>query len=319
MARGLDRPAGSDDTGAMSALLRPLLHLTETVGALLVYGILRLLPLDAATALGSMAMRTIGPLLPLQGVARRNLERAFPDAPPARIEAILKGMWDNLGRTAGEFVHLRRLNRELDSRVEIQRPDGSSGLPVVERLAREGGPAIMLSGHLANWELLGAIALSHGLTLDMVYRAPSNPMIRGLYDTRRLHPESRMIEKGAAGAREIIRSLKEKRVVAMLVDQKMNDGVEARFFGQKAMTASAFADLAVRRNLPLLPARIERLEGSRFRVTLYDPLEIPTDGTTEEKVLALVQQANDLLESWIRERPEQWLWVHRRWPKPPRP
>jgi hypothetical protein len=160
------------------------------------------------------------------------------------------------------------------------------------------------------------IAAAHvGLVIDAVYRAPDNPLIASLYDKRKPHPDATMFPKGSAGARGVMDALKRGRPLGLLIDQKMNDGIEARFFGRKAMTTPAFAQLARRFDCPIVAVRIERLEGVRFRVTAYEGVRVAQDGKAADDIAATVQQFNDLLEGWIRERPEQWLWVHRRWPK----
>ena len=111
----------------------------------------------------------------------------------------------------------------------------------------------------------------------------------------------------------VLTSLREKRRIGLLIDQKLNEGVEAKFFGHPAMTGDAFAQFAIRLKCPVVPIRIERLEGVKFRVTVEDPMVVPHTGDRKADVATMVQAANDQLERWIRERPEQWLWVHKRW------
>jgi len=293
----------------MSRLTKRLLFPLEAAGALAAYGLMRLLPIDAASALGAAVLARIGPLLRLHRVARANLERAFPDKEAAEIDRILDGMWRNLGRTAGEFAHIRTLRRETDRRVEIV------GAEHALNAMKDGGPAIYVSGHIANWELMPLAAAHVGLVIDAIYRAPDNPLLASLYDKRKPHPDSTLFAKGSAGARGVMDALKRGRPMGILIDQKMNDGIEARFFGRKAMTTPAFAQLARRFDCPIVAVRIERLEGARFRVTAFEGVRVPRDGPAADAVSATVQRFNDLLEGWIRERPEQWLWVHRRWPK----
>jgi KDO2-lipid IV(A) lauroyltransferase len=293
----------------MARAMQNLRFWIEAGGAIFAYGVLRALPMRVSAALGEAAMRWVGPLLPLHRIAGDNLRAAFPDKDQAWIDAVRDGMWRNLGRTAGEFPHLSRLKAQVGREVEVVGGD------VIDRIKADGGPVIFLSGHMANWELMAVVGAHYDIPVDLVYRAPNNPLIRRLYNKRKPHPDSRLIPKGKDGARQIIRSLKQKRIVGMLVDQKMNDGIEARFFGMPAMTASAFAPLAARAECPLIMARVERVSGSGFKVTVGEPIEVITTGDPEADQLALIQMVNDTLEGWIRERPEQWLWVHRRWPK----
>jgi len=100
----------------------------------------------------------------------------------------------------------------------------------------------------------------------------------------------------------------------MLVDQKMNNGIAVPFFGRPAMTAPALAQLALRFDCPVVPARVVRLNGAHFQLIVYPPLEVAKTGDREHDTLTLMTQVNTMIEGWIRERPEQWLWLHNRWP-----
>ena len=287
-----------------------VLHPIEAAVAFAVYGAFAVLPVGIASALGGWLARTVGPRLALSRRAVRNLRLAFPEITPAEIRRIVAGMWENLGRLAGEYPHTRKI-RSNDNRsrhqVEIV------GADHIERLRQGGGPTILVTGHVANWELCPIVFAQQGLPLDFVYRAANNRLIDWLYRTRR-STGGQQSRTGPAGARHRLRSLSQGRHVAMLVDQKMNDGIAVPFFGRPAMTAPAVAELALRFKCPLIPVRMERLDGTRFRVTVLPPLRHPDSGDRKRDVLALMTEVNAVLESWIRERPEQWLWLHNRWP-----
>ena len=278
----------------------------EAVGARLVWGLFAALPLDAASALGGALGRWVGPRLGgVNRVARRNLARAFPEMSPAAVETTIRAMWDNIGRVAAEFPHLERIARE---RVELV------GADHIDRLRDDGRPGIFIAGHLANWEVNGAVALARGLPLHLIYRAANNPWVEDLYRKGRRAASGAMIPKGPEGARLALKALRDGHHLGMLVDQKMNDGVPVPFFGRDAMTAPAVAQFATRFDCPLVAARVERLGGARFRVTMT-PLDFPHTGDTHADNLRLLTRVNALFESWIRERPAEWLWVHRRWPE----
>src|SRR5690606_19539435 len=127
----------------------------------------------------------------------------------------------------------------------------------------------------------------------------------------------RRVTKGQEGARQSVKFLKEGTSISMLVDQKMNEGIPVPFFGREAMTATAIARLALKFECPIVPVQVERLRGVKCRVTYYPPLTVPETGTMDEKIMHIMTQINQMLETWIRKRPEQWLWVHNRWPKKP--
>lgn len=278
------------------------------VEAAFVYAVQRLfkaLPLDRASALGGWIGRSVGPRLPGSRTARRNLTRAFPEKPAAEIEAILRGMWDNLGRTIAEYPHLEQIGRE---RVEVV------GIQHIHSMRDDGKAGIMVAAHLANWEVQPVISRVSGLELALVYRAPNNPLVRKMLVEMRNAATLNQIPKGSDGARQILRVLAKGGHVGMLIDQKMNDGIPVPFFGRDAMTAPAAALLGIRFGLPLSLALTERLEGARFRLTVLPPMEYPTSGDRNADARIVMERLNRLLEDWVRARPAQWLWLHRRWP-----
>ncbi|MCW2237558.1 lipid A biosynthesis lauroyl acyltransferase [Azospirillum canadense] len=274
-----------------------------------VAGLFRALPLDAASALGGWIGRTVGPLLPGTRTARRNMERAFPEKPRAEIDAILRGMWDNLGRVIAEYPHLDEIgDRGPGGRMEVV------GGEHIDTLREDGKAGILVSGHLANWEVLTIASRKLGMELAVVYRAPNNPYVGALLNDLRGAASGTHIPKGAEGARTLLRVLTKGGHVGLLIDQKMNDGIPVPFFGRDAMTAPAGAQLALRLGIPLVPVRTERLGGARFRITVLPPVEPPVTGDRNADVRILMERLNHLLEQWIRERPAEWLWLHRRWP-----
>src|SRR6185437_12707464 len=126
--------------------------------------------------------------------------------------------------------------------------------------------------------------------------------------------QGELIPKGALGSRRAVAALRRGGHLSMLADQKLNDGIAVPFFGRPAMTAPALASLALHYDCAVLPARVERLGGARFRLTIHPPLQMPRSGDRAADAAALMAAVNATLESWIRERPEQWFWLHRRWP-----
>jgi KDO2-lipid IV(A) lauroyltransferase len=146
-----------------------------------------------------------------------------------------------------------------------------------------------------------------------VFRAPDNPLVDAVL--RRLRrPGGEHIAKGTGGARHAIKLLVAGGHLGLLVDQKLNDGIAVPFFGRDAMTAPALAQFALRFDCPVVPTRVERIAGARFRITVAPPIDIPRTGERQRDVFEITRRVNEILESWIRERPEQWLWAHKRWP-----
>jgi Kdo2-lipid IVA lauroyltransferase/acyltransferase len=283
---------------------RQLRYALEAALVYLLYGVFWMLPLPAASALGGWAMRLIGPRLRLSKVGQDNLSLAFPEKSAAEKNKIMDGMWDNLGRVAGEYPHLRRIGPQ----VELV------GQNFAEAMRDGGQPALMFAGHLGNWEI-PALRCQTGLGIHIVYREPNNALVDGLLQHARRFGCIGQIRKGGKGAREIVTALHKSGVIGMLADQKLNEGLPIPFFGHDAMTAPAIAHFCLKFGCPIYPFRTERIAGCRFRATVYPPLTIARTGDKNADVRRILEDINRVLEGWVRERPEQWLWIHRRWPK----
>jgi KDO2-lipid IV(A) lauroyltransferase len=282
-------------------------HRLQAWGAGLLFSAFRLLPIDWASALGGVLARRIGPYLGVSKRVRDNLQRAFPELSEAEITRIVAGMWDNLGRVAGEYPHLRE--------IRVFAPGGrveTHGFEHVDRAVAAGRRMIIFSGHIANWEIAMLAAVQYGISVAQIYRAANNPLVDRMI-TRFRGDAGELIPKGAVAARRSIAVLRRDAHLTMLADQKMNDGIPVPFFGRPAMTTSALASLALRFDCDVLPARVERLKDAHFRLTVFPPLPHPRSGDHHADVAALMTQVNKTLEGWVRERPEQWFWLHRRW------
>jgi KDO2-lipid IV(A) lauroyltransferase len=268
-----------------------------------------LLPVDWASALGGWMGRQIGPKLRVTKNAERELRHVFPELNMLEIKHIINQMWDNLGRTAGEHPHLAKFNPyKKNSRVKIV------GVEYIDQLRDDELPGIFFSGHLANWELVPLASTKRKLPLHLVYRRANNPFFDRLVQKGRINTGGQYFPKGAAGSKDIIRTLNQGDHLAMLVDQKMNDGIKIPFFGRNAMTAPALAHLALHYNCPVVPVQVERLKGAHFVVTVHPPLNLPKSDNKQADVASIMTDVNRHLENWVRKRPEQWLWVHNRWP-----
>ncbi len=272
----------------------------------------------AASNLGGMVARLVGPRLPVSRVAGANLGRAMPELDRAARRRIVRGVWDNLGRTIAELPHLDAIPRDSPAGPGWE----MAGEEHLLAQAARGGPAIFVSGHIGNWEMLPPAVAAYGMRMHSMYRAPSSRVVdQLLLDLRQraMGPDADgnpvlLFPKGAAGARTALRHLAREGYLGFLIDQKMNDGIEASFFGIKAMTAPALAALALRFRCPVIPGHVERVGPARFRLICEAPMSLPDTGDAKADQLSLTEAVNAVLERWIRERPESWLWLHRRWP-----
>ncbi len=300
------------EAAAALPLKLKLRYVAEAVPFFLFIGLFRLLGLDGASAVGGFIGRTV--FYRMGGTmkrARNSLRAAYPEMSEAEIEAIVKEMCDNLGRTVAEYAHLDKLSiHGKDPRVEI------ANLDIADRAIASGKGILFISGHFANWEVMPLAAAQYGLEGGTVYRPVNNIYIdRWMARQRTTFGPKELVSKGAQGTRRIFTLLRQKKSIYILVDQKTNEGLPVPFFGRVAMTTPAPAALALKTGALILPARNERLKGSRFRMTVHETIEFTPSGDNDRDVLALTAMINDVIEEMVRARPSQWLWIHRRWPK----
>ncbi len=280
----------------------------EAFGYDLFMGLFRLLGVDAASALGGWFGRTFGPLSGAHKVADRNLRLAFPEKDAAWRADMLRKQWDGLGRTFGEFPLMDKL-LSSPGRVEVVNAER------LAQIARDMEPVVFVSGHLSNWEVMPAAIVFSGVTCQMTYRAANNPYIDERIKKSRFRYGVRLFApKGGDGARELLDAMKRGESVALMNDQKFNGGVAAPFFGHDSRTAPGPTRLAIRFGTVLQPMSVQRTKGAHFRAVVHDPIVPPNTGDRTADIEAGVRMINAFMEDRIRERPEEWFWVHRRWP-----
>jgi KDO2-lipid IV(A) lauroyltransferase len=274
-------------------------------------GFFRLFGLDGASAMGGWIGRNILRRSAMGRRARDHLAKAYPEKSSAELEAIALEMFDNLGRTVAEYAHLGKMTLSgPDPRLSV------TGTEHAQAAIASGKGVIFVSGHFANWEVMPFTAAQLGYESGEVYRPLNNPYVdRWMVAQRMANGPKDQIAKGAQGTKRIFTMLRGGKSILLLADQKTNEGLPAPFFGRDAMTTPAPAALALKLGSLILPASNERLSGSRFRMKIYPPIDFTPSGDHDGDILQLTIKITQAIEQMVRERPSQWLWIHRRWPK----
>jgi KDO2-lipid IV(A) lauroyltransferase len=277
--------------------------------------VLRLVPRKPMSDFAAAFLRLVGPRFKEHRIGRENLVAAFPEKSTDEIERILRGIWDNLGRVAAEFSHIDRLQMFFPPQNEAG--DIHYTLATDERfqrLRRDGKPALIFAAHLANWELPAFVAQKFDLDATVLYRplnigSASDAMIR-----MRAGSMGNLVPTGLDAPPKLMRILGAGGHVAMLVDQYFVNGVDVMFFGRRCKANPFIARLARHIDCPIHGTRVVRLpDGHRFRVDLSEAIAAPRDPDGKIDVRATMQAITSVIEGWVREHPEQWLWLHRRW------
>lgn len=292
-----------------SALVQTLLWRLEAVAFDVFSAAARIAPIEAWSAGFGALFKALGPLSGAHRTARRNLALAFPDLADAQARAILAAHWENFGRYIAEFPILDRLTPS-GGRVDMAQADR------LREIAEAGRPVVLISGHLSNMEIMAAAIVEAGIPCEVTYRAANNPYVDDRIKRSRVRYGVRLFApKGAEGARELLDGMRAGRSVAMLNDQRYDAGVAAPFFGWPVMTNPAAVRLALRFGAPIQPMSIQRVGGARFQVFAHAPIHVADTGDRNRDIEAGVAAINAFIEARVRERPGEWWWMHKRWPR----
>jgi KDO2-lipid IV(A) lauroyltransferase len=265
--------------------------------------------------LAAGVMRTLGPRLKEHSIGRTNLVAAFPEKTAAEIDHILRGVWDNLGRVAAELAHIDRLQTlspdPEDKGDILYTPQAYERL---QQLRADGKPALIFAAHLANWELPALVAARHQLDTTVLYRRPNIGAVSDAVIAIREGSMGKLVPTGLDAPVRLGRVLEAGGHVAMLVDQHYVTGIDVTFFGRRCKANPFIARLARQIECPIHGTRIVRLpDRHRFRIDLTEALEPAREADGRIDVAGTMQAITSVIEGWVREHPEQWLWVHRRW------
>ena len=270
---------------------------------------------DKTASFFGRASRFIGRWLREDRIGRENLKAAFPEKSPEEIERILDGVWDNLGRIGAEFAHLDNIwdydpaHPDKESRVEFT----PRTKQLFDQIRDDGKPALIFAAHLSNWELPALAAVAHGLDTAILYRRPNIASADRIIQEMRQVNMGTLIAAGRDAPLRLAQALKDGKHVAMLIDQYLTGGVEVTFFGRKTRANPMLARLLRQVECPIHGVRIIRLPGNRFRGELTEEIPPVRDADGKIDIQGTTQAITSVVEGWVREHPEQWLWLHRRW------
>jgi Kdo2-lipid IVA lauroyltransferase/acyltransferase len=260
-------------------------------------------------------MRRIGPLFPEHRIGREQLRASFPEKPADEIERILGGVWDNLGRIAIEFAHLDEFCVEgfgKQTADVITYPPESQAR--YDWIMKSGKAAIGFAAHLANWELPGIGATLIGVRSAVLYRRPNIGAVNDAIVKLRAPLMGELIPTGLDAPLKLARLLESGVHVGMLADQHYSKGVDVIFFGRRCLANPLIAMLARQTELPIYGMRVVRKsDGNNFWGEISAPVQPVRDATGRIDVKGTMQAITSVIEGWIRQFPEQWLWLHRRW------
>ncbi len=269
----------------------------------------RLIPVDAASYLMGKSWRLFAPFNARHKRALEHLEHAFPSMSERERDQTVRGMWENLGRVAAETFHIDRLLQQ-DHRFE------ATGDETTNAMLDGKQACILVSFHSGNWELCVQPVVRRGVEITGVYQALRNPEADKVVRTLRKDLyRGGLLSKGPEAARKILATLKSGGVLAMMGDLREARGVQVPFFGRMAYANTVPASLARSSNVPIVLGRVVRKKGVHFRVE-GQAITVPHTDDRQADIQAATARMHEIFEGWIKEHPEQWMWIHKKWAPP---
>ena len=285
--------------------MKQIKYLIQFVFIYSLFIIFKLIGLKLSSTLSSKIAILIGPFFRSKNLISSNILKAFPNLTQNEINIISKNMWSNYGRILSEYVFIKDIRKS-----KIKNIINIKGQKILEKIKEDNKPVIFISGHFNNFELMAMHIEQSGINLAAVYRPLNNIFLNFLMEKiRKKYICKNQIKKGLSGTRELIKCFKNNISVALMIYQRVSQGIKSNFFGQAALTTTIPAQFVKKYNCTIVPVYIERKNNINFKITIHKPLEYKKDDTIENITLKL----NILLEKMIRENPDQWIWSHNRW------
>ena len=264
--------------------------------------ILKILPFRISSYLCGGLMYLIAPLTSYNNRVKKHLKIAFPQKSIHEINKLTRQHWFMLGQTIGEMPHINHLIKIGHLKTE--------GLEKIKN-----GPAILVGAHMGNWEFLLRVGDLAGRRAGYVFRPINNWILNKIQIHRNKDANADFYRKGRLAAIGMASKLKNAEVVGLTGDQLLREGIQVPFFGIKTPTPQAAAVMALKWNVPIYMVRIERFKGIKFKMTIEERLQFPKNLDKEKAIFEITRLISQRIEEWIIDRPEQWLWAHRRWGK----
>ena len=260
---------------------------------------------ELSSKISGKIFEIIGPFFRSKKVIYNNIKRALPGIDENNLKNIENSMWNNYGRIFAEYIFLKDFRYgKLASNVQIE------GQEILNDIKKNNKQVIFISGHLSNFELMAMFIEKSGINLSAIYRPLNNIFLNGIMENiRKKYICKNQIKKGLAGLKKLIKLKKKNYSTALMIDQRVSEGILSPLFNEKALTTTIPAQLVKKFNIPIVPVYIERINGLKFKITINQPLSFPRDTSQKE----ITDNLNQILEKFILSKPENWIWSHNRW------
>jgi Kdo2-lipid IVA lauroyltransferase/acyltransferase len=280
-------------------------YFTQFILILFLFCIYKILGLRLASYISSKIVTFIGPIFRSKNLVRSNLLKGLPNLDQDTIQKISKKMWGNYGRILAEYIFIKDFRKyKYQKNIEV------IGQEILDKIKQNNEPVIFISGHFNNFELMAMHIEKSGIDLAAVYRPLNNKFLNFIMEKiRKKYICKNQVKKGISGTKQLLSFFKRKTSIALMIDQRVSQGIKSNFFKNEAFTTTIPAQFVKKFNCKVVPIYIERVADINFKLTIYEPLEYSKEDTLESITLDL----NYLLEKLILKNPAQWIWSHNRW------
>ena len=286
-------------------MMKNIVYFLQFIIVIIFFIFFKILGPSKSSYLGGKLFELIGPYFRSKRLIDSNIKKALPNINPEDLKKFTKSMWNNYGRVFAEYIFIKEFRQgNLASNVKIE------GQEFLHQIQKENNQVIFVSAHFSNFELMAMCLDKSGLNLSAIYRPLNNIFLNKIMEgIRKKYICKKQIKKGISGLRELVVLNKQKYSTALMIDQRVSEGIYSNFFNEKALTTTIPAQLVKKFNLPIVPVYIERIKDIHFQVTINKPIIFSKHDSTQH----ITDKLNKILEKMILNKPEQWIWSHNRW------
>ena len=281
-------------------------YLFQYFAIIFLFSIYKLLGIKLSSAISGYIFWLLGPIFRSNNLAEKNLIKALPDSTIIERKKILKRMWLNYGKIFSEYMYLKkfRKSQSFEKKIIVENQY------ILEKIKKDQEPVIFISGHFNNFELMAMHIEKSGVNLAAIYRPLNNIFLNPIMENLRKNFICKnQIKKGISGTKTLLKQFKNKTSIALMIDQRVSEGIKSKFFNEDALTTTIPAQFVKKFKTKIIPIYIERLKHNNFKLKIFDPIKFKENDSIESITLNL----NGVLEKMILENPDQWIWTHNRW------
>jgi len=273
---------------------------------LFLFSLFKIIGINKSSKLSAQLFLLLGPFFRSKKIFQKNIKKVFPEIKSDQENKIFKNMWHNYGKMFAEYMFIKdfRYSKKFEENLIIE------NFSILEKIKKDKEPVIFISGHFNNFELMAMQIEKAGINLAAIYRPLNNIYLNPIMEEiRKKYICKKQIKKGISGTKQILKEYKNGASIALMIDQRVSEGILSNFFGQNALTTTIPAQFVKKFNTKVVPIYIERLNNDKFKITVHDIIEFDNAHDVETITFKL----NKILENMVLKNPAQWIWTHDRW------